>query len=262
MASKIIRKYTWKPDPVDHRDKKFSAMHVDAAALPPKVDLAPGCSPIVDQGQQGSCTANASISGAFEYLEIQALKVEGASPVEFDPAVFVRGSRQFNYYCSRAMRGQQGQDSGAYIRDVVKVLNKLGCAREASWPYDPRVMYVQPPTIAYLEAAKHRISDYLRLNNLLEIKQCLANGFPIIFGFPVFSSFESSAVSRSGVVPMPKRGESNLGGHCMCITGYDDASGWVTGRNSWGTGWGNKGYFAMSYDFLQQYGSDFWTLRK
>src|SRR5262249_38413268 len=105
---------------------------------------------------------------------------------------------------------------------------------------------------------------YLRLQNLREMKQCLADGFPFVFGFSVYESFESPQVARTGIMPMPSRSEKLLGGHAVMAVGYDDETDKLFVRNSWGTKWGEKGYFWMPYAYLENPGlaRDFWTIRK
>jgi C1A family cysteine protease len=100
--------------------------------------------------------------------------------------------------------------------------------------------------------------------DLRQMKGCLADGFPFVFGFSVYDSFESDAVATTGVVPKPT--ESLLGGHAVLAVGYDDASSRFLVRNSWGKGWGLPkipGYFTLPYGFVQSRGlsADFWTLR-
>jgi C1A family cysteine protease len=105
---------------------------------------------------------------------------------------------------------------------------------------------------------------YQRLvQNLNQMRGCLAAGFPFVFGFTVYESFESQEVADTGVMPMPASGEKVLGGHAVLVVGYDDASERFRVRNSWGTGWGQAGYFTMPYAYLTDSGlsSDFWTLR-
>jgi len=96
-----------------------------------------------------------------------------------------------------------------------------------------------------------------------QMKGCLASGFPFVFGFTVYDSFESQDVAKTGVVPMPASGESVLGGHAVLAVGYDDGQQRFIVRNSWGTGWGMHGYFTMPYAYLTDRGlaSDFWTIR-
>ena len=95
------------------------------------------------------------------------------------------------------------------------------------------------------------------------MKACLAEGFPFVFGFTVYDSFESSLVSKTGRVNMPEKSEKVLGGHSVLAVGYDDKAKRFIVRNSWGEDWGLNGYFTMPYDYLteENLSDDFWTIR-
>lgn len=248
------RRYGWKPDVPDHRDQVFATPREVLVATPPKVDLRPQCPPIYDQGQLGSCTANA-IAAAVEFdLRKQGLK-------DFVP------SRLFVYWNERAAEGTAGYDSGAQLRTGAKVAAKYGACPEPVWPYsdaDPG-LFLRPPTPrAFSEAAPHRVTSYARVPRTLgQMRGCLAAGFPFPFGFTVYESFESSEVKRSGIVPMPKPSERALGGHAVACVGYDDATRQFFVRNSWGASWGQEGYCLMPYAYLldPDLSEDFWTIR-
>ena len=96
------------------------------------------------------------------------------------------------------------------------------------------------------------------------MRACLAEGFPFVFGFTVYESFESQQVARTGIVSMPQRGERVVGGHAVVAVGYHDTEKRFIVRNSWGTGWGMKGYFTIPYDYLSNpnLAEDFWTVRR
>ena len=137
---------------------------------------------------------------------------------------------------------------------------------EDLWPYDISKFAQQPPASCYQVAAQNCVTQYLRVaQNLNLMKACLADGYPFVFGFTVYDSFESQEVAQTGEVPMPGASEQVLGGHAVLAIGYDDASQRFTVRNSWGTGWGMQGYFTMPYAYLTQaspvLASDFWTIR-
>jgi len=257
-------RYGWTPDLPDARDHLFSAPAIALAALPPSADLRGGCPPVYDQGRIGSCTANA-IGGAFEFdLLKQNLP-------DFTP------SRLFIYYNERAMEGHVSTDSGAQIRDGVKSVAKLGVCSESEWPYDdtpatsdggpfpPGARDGEKPTDAcYKDALNHTVTTYSRVvRDLDQMRGCLAAGYPFVFGFTVYESFESSEVAKTGVVPMPAPDEQVLGGHAVLAVGYDDSAQTFMVRNSWGSGWGQAGYFTMPYAYLTTRGlsSDFWTIR-
>ena len=122
----------------------------------------------------------------------------------------------------------------------------------------------KPDTTCYREARDHQLTAYARLETVEEMHACLADGFPFVFGFSVYESFESATVARTGVAPMPRRNEKLLGGHAVLAVGYDDARKRFLVRNSWGTGWGMKGYFTLPYDYLgdRNLSDDFWTIRR
>jgi C1A family cysteine protease len=247
-----IKRYGWVPDLPDARDYMYAAPVEMMAKLPSKVDLRPNCPPVYDQGQLGSCTGNA-IAGAVQFdREKQNLKPD------FVP------SRLFIYYGERVIEGTVNSDAGAQIRDGIKVVAKQGVPPETDWPYDITKFADKPPPKAFTDALKDLAVSYSRVaQNLGQMKGCLASGFPFVFGFTVYDSFESQQVAQTGVVPMPASGESVLGGHAVVAVGFDDGQQRFIVRNSWGTGWGMHGYFTMPYAYLTDRGlaSDFWTIR-
>ena len=244
--------YGWVPDRPDFRDKLYSAIAAPPKRLPAKVDLSAGCSAVEDQGQLGSCTANALVGN----LEFLCKKAGGNGGVP-------DYSRLFIYYNERAMEGTISEDSGAMIRDGIKTLVKLGACLEKNWPYNIAKFTQKPPAPCYKQASDHQVTSYHRILSLQEMRQCLAEGYPFVFGFSVYESFESPQVAKTGKLNLPKPGEKQLGGHAVCAVGYDDAAKRVLVRNSWGASWGMKGYFTMPYDYISNtnLADDFWTIR-
>ena len=245
-------RYGWIPDIPDHRDLPFSLVKPRKVKLPPVVDLRLGCTPIENQESLGSCTANALV-GCLEYLD----NTDGDNE-------YVDWSRLFLYYNERAMRGWENEDSGAFLRDGIKSLAKDGICSEKSWPYVINRFDKKPGAVQYGEASLHTITSYYRISSLDEMLACLASGFPFVFGFTVYESFESPEVARTGIVPMPKKGEKSLGGHAVTAIGYDMKDKWFRVRNSWGEDWGNKGTFCIPFAYLENDGlaSDFWYISK
>jgi C1A family cysteine protease len=240
-------RYGWHPDLPDARDHFYSAPV--PKALPPAVDLRPNCPPVYNQGELGSCTANA-IAAAVEFDR----KKENLT--DFVP------SRLFIYYNERVMEGHVPYDSGAQIRDGIKSVAKIGAPPDADWPYDIAKFADQPPAKAYADAKLDRALRYQRLVNYLQqLQGCLASGYGFVFGFTVYESFESPTMAKTGVMPMPAPSEKKIGGHAVMAVGYDNASRMMIVRNSWGPGWGKAGYFMMPYEFIISPNcSDFWTI--
>jgi C1A family cysteine protease len=229
-------RYTVARDKVDPRDYMFAPKTVPAQ-LPSTVDLRSNMPPVVDQGQLGSCTANA-IAGAFQFDQMKE-KINVFAP-----------SRLFIYYNERVLENTVSIDSGAFIRDGIKTINSYGVCKESTWPYNINSFTVTPPTAAYNEAKGHIALAYYRVNvSVNDIKTALASGFPVVVGISVYASFETMSVARTGVVPMPATRDQYLGGHCVLLVGYDNAKQRFIARNSWGTSWGDKGYFYLPYTY-------------
>jgi C1A family cysteine protease len=251
MARKIQR-YGWIPDIPDARDLLYAAPPSIAGRLPARVTLRPKCPKVYDQGQLGSCTANA-IAAAIEFDQMKQRQRRHFTP-----------SRLFIYYNERVMEGTVDVDSGAMIRDGIKSVGKQGACPERDWPYKIEKFRDKPSRDCYRVARKHKAILYQRLQQTInQLKGCVASGFPFVFGFTVYESFEAPAVLRSGHAPMPRPKEKVLGGHAVLGVGYDDSKQWFICRNSWGTGWGMSGYFTLPYAYLTDRGlaSDFWTIR-
>lgn len=278
------RKYDWHPDLPDPRDKLFSETTIPLTLPPKERDLRPDMPPVYDQRTIGSCTANA-LCGIFDFHQVRQLKEEGQGPQEFDPRQYHPSSRLFLYGLEREMIGTFNEDSGAFLRDGIKSLWRVGLCREALHPYQNSYLFQRPSDEAKAEAVKHRITDYFRLKNIAEMKACIAAGLPFAFGFMVFESFESEHTKRTGVVIMPNvQQERDYGGHAVAAVGYKDTDtlpdgrpiepmviypggpvhqGYFIVRNSWGPGWGDGGHFFMPYNyFTPDLSDDFWSFRK
>lgn len=228
--------FGWRPPVMDNRD--WPLLLMVPPTLPPAVDLRPQAPPILDQGQLGSCTANAIASAVrFERARQQL--------PDFPP------SRLFTYWVERSYEGTTRSDAGAAIRDGFKSIAKAGVCSELTWPYNIARFTVRPPAAAFREALQHRaVAYYAVAQNLTAMKTALAAGYPFVFGIGVYASFEAYAVSQSGDVPMPSRGEALLGGHALICVGYDDSIGRFRFANSWGQGWGASGFGTIPYSYL------------
>jgi len=208
---------------------------------------------VYNQLNLNSSTANA-VAFCFHYDQIK----------NYNKSV-IKPSRLFIYYNERDLEGTVSKDAGAEIHDGIQVMNTLGVCPETDWVYDISKFADKPDEKCYTEALNHKTILYNALDqNLDQLKACLISGFPVAFGFVVYQSFESDYVKQTGQVPMPEPGEKVLGGHAVALVGFDDKNKEFIVRNSWGSSWGDRGYFYMPYDYVlnQELSSDFWTIKK
>lgn len=246
--------YGWKPSLPDIRDFVYDTRGMtvlDTVDLR-TTNLLPG---IWDQGQLGSCTAHGSGAG-LEYDVAKQGGTVGQTP-----------SRLFLYFNARSLEGTTSSDSGASVADALKSTNKWGAPPESDWAYDISKFADKPPAQAYTDGVLCESIKYASVPQTVSaIQAILSSGYPVVIGFTVYESFESDAVAANGIMPMPASGESVLGGHCVLVVGYKTINGapyWIC-RNSWGTGWGDAGYFYMPQAYLtnSNLSSDFWVIQQ
>lgn len=234
-------------DPLDARDHRATTPR---AVLPKLVDLRPGFPGVYDQGNLGSCTANAACALYAYTSEEQGQHIS-------------RPSRLYQYYNSRLIEGTVGYDAGATIRGSFKALNQYGICLEATWPYRVTRYKEEPPAKCYNFGKNTRVFEYQRVDQTeAAIKGQLAAGNPISFGFQVAASFESDELARTGVYRMPSLNEVMNGGHCMLLVGYDSYAKVYIARNSWGPNWGIGGYCMLPEALIHSvdWTWDLWTL--
>ena len=242
-------KYGWNPDLPDQRDHAFAI--AKPVPLPPVIDLRLQMPPVYNQGELGSCTANA-IAAVLDFGR------------QHQGKPFMSPSRLFVYFNERTMERTVSEDSGAQIRDGIKSVHKQGVCPESEWPYIVTKFADMPTAKCYADALKFQALLYSRvapsLNSML---QCLASGLPFVFGFTVYESFESEEVAKTGIIPMPGLKEQTVGGHAVAAVGYDLSKRMALVRNSWGTDWGIGGYFWMPFDYISNpdLADDRWVIK-
>lgn len=211
-----------------------------AANVPDRVDLRQHCTDVEQQGQIGSCTANAVV-GAVEY---HYKRRDGQSPDL---------SRMFVYYNTRQMKGAVPFDCGAQIREAMASLLAFGACREEIWPYNPMLFAVRPPQQAYDEAVSHEAVQYARVDGVQGAIAALAQELPVVFGASIPERLFIAA-ERTGVMPdltPEERNRQMMGGHSMLLVGYENRERRFIVRNSWGEAWGDRGYCYIPYDVME-----------
>jgi C1A family cysteine protease len=247
-----LEKYHLTHDKKDDRDLIFEVKKPKKSTLPKEVDLREKFpAKPYDQGQLGSCTAN-TLVGLREYL------------LATNKQPYTALSRLFLYYFERYVEGTVNEDSGAMLRDGMKVLQKIGVCPELDDEYNIAKFTERPSDQAIADAGQFKITEYHRITSSKGVQQALSEGQPVAIGFTVYDSFESFDVAETGIVPMPKAGERQLGGHAVLVVGYKEINGHLHFiiRNSWGEDWGDKGYCYMPVEFFTHgIVVDMWTGR-
>lgn len=269
-ASKLVnvrrRNFGWKPDLPDLRDHLFAAKHPDQIDVPQKVSLRDKMPAVFNQGGLGSCTANALVAAVMFTLGPKTPML----------------SRLDLYYSERKIENSIKEDAGAEIRDGIKALAKRGVCLESTWPYKISKFKQTPPADTNDEAAHYKITSYSRLKTHDDFTKCLASGFPFVGGFTVYENFDGDELEKKGILTIPTVTQKMVGGHAVCFVGYDmdfhsnpvfKKSGLSTNevpslmyevRNSFGSEWGDDGYFWMPAPYVESrdLSDDFWTIRK
>lgn len=264
---RTIAGYGWTRDLPDGRDHVYNltASIARGHQLPAKVDLWPHVPPIWNQETIGACTAH----GSLRVFLTEAIKQGLSLPML---------SRLQQYFDARALEGTPSVDSGAQVRDAIKVLHTVGCGLEADWPYDVAKFAQRPPDKLYVEAKQHMSVRYQRVlvgGPGAPMRTALASGLAITFGFPVPASFEDGSW-EPGTEPLPLPGpdEGFIGGHCVAVTGYDFSghTPYFICDNSWDVSWGGTwggqgcpgGRFALAADWFSPgrgLASDLWVIQ-
>ncbi len=251
------RKYGWQAQTPDFRDLQFKGstwfrrLLIRWGVLG-SADLTDKLPPVFDQGQLGSCVANATSAAVIAESTDKTLL-----------------SRLFLYFNARTA-GYSGKDlwwainhdMGATIRNGLKSVVKDGSIPETEWPYDITTFANPPSDQMIADAKKDLVTKYYYVpQDSMSIKCALLEGYPIVFGISVYESFEQVT---DGNIPMPQVDEKLLGGHAILLVGFDNHTQKFKFRNSWGSGWGQGGYGYLPYDYVLNSGlsSDFWIVEK
>jgi hypothetical protein len=257
------RKYNCKLNTPNTKLKIFLPRFL-SPKLPTVVTQLANLGPVLDQGNQGSCTAH-GWRGCWDFLYLKDLNIKAQNAsIEFDISTFTPGSRDFLYGQELLADGNAGQDVGSTVATGGSVLSTIGLCPESMFPYGDGNFALTPPKECFDIASQHKLQDPQRVIGIDGIRNALYQGCVVVVGVSVFDSFEQAfGPGRNGDVPDPNPlVEHNLGGHCILIFGYNDSTQRFNFRNSWSAEVGDNGNGTFSYKYVDTYGSDFHTASK
>ena len=254
-----ITKYKFlcrRPSPEEEKHTDLLLKIYKPKPLPPKFDLNKNMEDVYDQGELGSCSANASCSAYKFACKAQPMVATSKEAVKkFEP------SRLYLYYKDRELSHNENIDSGASISDNVQVLMKNGVCCENLWEYNIDKFNMKPPKNCDEDALTHRAVKYNKIGQSeLQIKNSIYNGYPVIFGMIIKESIYK--INQSNYIYQPFVSEPVLGGHALLIIGYDDTTKLFNIRNSWSKDFGNQGNFCIPYSIILDATTcwDFWNI--
>jgi C1A family cysteine protease len=236
--------YKIKPSLPDDRDYIYRSS--ETKIIREYVDLREWDTIVESQNSLSSCSSNA-LTNAYEMMV----------NIEY-PEYFTHLSRLFIYYNARLEYGILEEDEGMYLRDGLKSIAKFGICSEELWPYDVEKFNVRPTDECYKDAKKRKILKYQKLISTYYITEVLNYNKPVVFGMEIYDSF-MDLNERISTVSFPSRKEKSLGGHAMCMVGYDLEKRLFLAKNSFGSNWGDNGYCWIPFDYVRQEGYDIWT---
>ena len=247
-------------DTPDHRDfiRRYGEDEIPSMEEYPIVDLREDVIHVFEQGELGSCTANV-VCAAYELLvQKQASELNHTH-------YYFEASRLFVYYNARSVTSTTGTDTGATMRNALRSIHRWGVCTEALWPYKAEEYAQKPPLACYIDAEGNKLTNFDRLTqDQHQLRACLKEGFPFAFGFEVYDSFELE-MEEDGKMPLPSDEEILDGAseiHAVLCVGYNDNTQCFTVLNSWGSDFGDGGYFYMPYHYIldAERAFDFWKI--
>lgn len=225
--------------------------------LPSKYSLKQYCPSVKSQSIYSTCTSWATVYAArtiaeaikYNWDDKEKITGEAFSPLFVYAQIKYSGDVSCNY--------------GTFISDALSLLKETGSPKL----YEFNLLCANPDDISLQmkeSARKYRIDDWCTLfgysskdteDKIFKVKKSLNENHPVVISMwldkPTFR--ETKAVLNLETVDkeFPRKSkEQGEGYHAMCVVGYDDNvyGGAFQIMNSWGTGWGDQGFFWAKYE--------------
>jgi len=218
------------------------------APVPRSKDLREAWWKVGDQGSTGSCvgwaTSDALLRWHYvktgrirqtESLSIRFIWMASKETDEFDsaPTTFI-------------------ENAGTSLKAALDVARKFGVVRDRTLPFDGGTLYPGKPETFYALAAQMKIASYFNLSfnrggSLDYWRRWIATRGPILTRLDVDRTWDEA--SDNGGMLDTYEARTKRGGHAVALVGYTPDRFVV--RNSWGAGWGDKGFAHASLAYAQ-----------
>ena len=202
-------------------------------------------SPVKSQGKRGSCVSYGTVA-VKEYEEMVEHNLLPDTYIDLSEEHFYAEVRK--EYWGKGWEEKEGADG----RSAAKVLSTIGVCEERYWKYG-KVQGETQPIDGYLKnAEKYKIKpSYVRVTKESEIPATLAEFGPMTISFYVYQNWidvkEDGKIKNSSWWSFKP-----LGGHLVCVCGFNPKTNMYKIKNSWSTKWGNEGYGYISRKEVQK----------
>jgi C1A family cysteine protease len=216
-----------------------------APRVPSSKDLRADWWKVGDQGTTGSCVGWATADSVVRWHLVRVNKV---SRTEFLSPRFVwMAAKETDQFTTRPTTFVE--DEGTSLKAALDIARKYGVIRDSLLPFASGKLYQGNAKTLYATAAQLKIAAYFNLGtNLTNWRTWLATKGPILTRLTVDDTWQN-ATDTVGVLEEYKE-DTATGGHAVAIVGY--RPGRFIVRNSWGTGWGDKGFAYASLAYAQE----------
>ncbi|MDJ0837091.1 MAG: C1 family peptidase [Acidobacteriota bacterium] len=185
--------------------------------------------PVKNQGGCGSCVAFGTAAAVEGMVRIR--RNNANDPVDFSEAHL--------FYCIAKSQGRHCRN-GWWIAPALDGFKKPGIVDEACFPYTAGNQNCK--LCKNWQCRVTSIPSWHVIKNTAAMKRWLSTRGPLVTAFAVYQDFSSY---KSGIYKHVTG--RYRGGHCVCCIGYNDTEGYWICKNSWGTRWGEGGYFKIAY---------------
>ena len=186
--------------------------------------------PVKDQGSCGSCVAfgsAATVEGTFR-------RQRG------NPNLAIDLSEAHLFYCIARAQGRNC-NNGWWCDKGLDAFKTDGVVDEACYPYTAGDQNCTN-RCADWQNRLTKITNWHEITSVAAMKEWIATRGPLSCAFTVYNDFFSY---RSGIYRHVSGGVA--GGHCVSCIGYNDTGRYWICKNSWGSGWGDNGFFCIAY---------------